>query len=124
MIYHGYPRFTGDTDIFYDREPGNVSRLHQALKIFWSDAIPGGLTEQDLLRPDTIVQFGMPPQRIDLINQIDGVSFEAAWKGRVTETIPCRRETLSIAILGKAELLTNKRASARSKDLDDLENLA
>ena len=68
-----------------------------------------------------IFQIGVPPQRIDIITVISGVTFEAAWPNRITTTDP---ETgVQYPVIGKAELIVNKRASARPQDLLDADNL-
>jgi hypothetical protein len=71
-----------------------------------------------------VLQFARPPHRIDLLNRIDGVSFEEAWPNRVEVEINGSGDSIRAAYLGKIELLQNKRASARPKDLDDVEHLA
>src|ERR1700730_18681692 len=83
VIFHGYPRLTGDIDFFYERKPGNVARLFEALEVFWDNDVPGVRTANELLDPGVIIQFGRPPNRIDLHSQIDGVSFGSAWNSRI-----------------------------------------
>lgn len=76
------------------------------------------MTRQDLSRPDQVLQIGLPPRRIDLLTS-SGVSFEEAWPGRATHEI----EGLAVPFLGRAELVRNKRATGRAKDIADLEAL-
>ena len=78
-----------------------------------------GITRDDLVKPDTVIQVGLPPRRIDLLTGLTGLNFDEAWKDRVTH------ETGSIRVdfLGRVSLLRNKRATGRLKDLADVEAL-
>ena len=78
-----------------------------------------GLTSADFVPPGNTIQLGVPPNRVDLITVIDGVSFEEAWAGRVTG----RYGDQPVFYIGRAELIRNKRASGRPIDLGDLESL-
>ena len=124
VIYHGYPRLTGDVDFWYQQTPANASRLFAALLEFWGGAVPGLTAEIELLEPKVVVQFGRPPHRIDLVSAIDGVTFENAWPNRVEEPLDLEggRQVL-LAVIGLSDLVTNKRAAGRHKDLDDVEHL-
>ena len=75
VIYHGYPRFTGDINFFFSDAPDNVEAVFAALREFWGGTVPGIQSAQELAEPGVIVQFGRPPNRIDLLNRIDGVEF-------------------------------------------------
>ncbi len=74
------------------------------------------LAEADLLDPDVIYQVGVEPNRIDLMNDISGVSWAEAWAGRTEITV----EGLRVPVLGLEEFVRNKRASGRPKDRADL----
>lgn len=125
VIYHGYPRLTGDVDIWYQQTEKNASLLFDALREFWEGAVPGVGTALGLMEPMVVVQFGRPPHRIDLLSAIDGVQFDAAWRNRVEEFIEFAGDRkVPLSIIGLAELLRNKRAAGRHKDLDDVEHLA
>ena len=116
VIHYGHARLTGDVDFFYGTEPENVARLHSALLTFWDGDIPGVQDAKDLSVPDQVLQFGRPPNRIDLLTQISGVSFAEAWASR--ETVVADDGT-PVLLISRALLLRNKEASARPKDLDD-----
>src|SRR6266702_883826 len=77
------------------------------------------LTERDLATPELVFQIGVAPYRIDLLTSIDGVSFEEAWTHRTT----VRVEGHEIPLIGRADLLRNKRATGRLRDLADAEEL-
>jgi hypothetical protein len=125
VIFHGYARYTGDVDFLYERSGPNVEALYAALSEFWDGDIPGIACAGELLEDAIVVQFGRPPNRIDLLSSIDGVAFEEAWNARVTVEM-CDKpgdNPIPVFIIGLAALLKNKAASARAKDLDDLRYL-
>ena len=80
VIYHGYPRSTGDVDFLYDCEPDNAARLWTALREFWGGSVPSVKGPNELADPKLVVQFGRPPNRIDLIASLAAVPFEDAWR--------------------------------------------
>lgn len=117
LAFHGAPRFTGDIDILIRPESENAKRLLTALDVFGFGHV--GLTVDDFLKPDYIVQLGVPPVRIDLITSITGVTWEDANAGKVTG----RYIDISVFYLGRNEYTINKRALGRNKDLADLGSL-
>lgn len=119
VIYHGYPRVTGDIDFFYERTPENAARLFAVLFEFWDGRIPGITAMEELLDEGVIFQFGRPPHRIDLMNRIDGVRFARAWKSRIRVRLRTGAGLVPAFYIGAGPLLANKRATARPKDLDD-----
>jgi hypothetical protein len=123
VIYHGYPRFTGDIDFFFSDSNENIQALFAALREFWSENIPGIQSPEELAEPGVIIQFGRPPNRIDLLNRIDAVPFQDAWKDKIELRITAADSEISLFMLDLQNLLRNKRASARPKDLDDLKVL-
>ena len=123
MILHGHVRLTGDVDFFFAHDRANSERLFAALERFWDGDVPG-LEDAEALGPEgTIVQFGVPPNRIDLINSIEGVDFEEAWDGRLECLLVTQTGEVPLPYIGLAELIKNKRATGRPKDLDDLQYL-
>lgn len=117
MALHGRPRNTGDLDVWIARNPENANKLLTALNTFGFSGL--GLAQADFEAPDQVVQLGYPPFRIDLLTAIDGVEFSAAWQRREMVI----HDGLSIAFIGLDDLKTNKKASGRPRDLDDLEQL-
>jgi len=117
VALHGFVRATGDIDFLYRRTQRNVTRLRQALMDF--GAPPEVLDEEALMSPDIVTQFGVPPFRIDLLNQIDGVPVEDVWKGAVERVFA----TQTLRVIGLAELLRNKASTGRPKDQEDLRQL-
>ncbi len=120
VIYYGHSRLTGDIDIFYDLEIDNARRLYKALEKFWGGSVPGVESPDMFTISGTIVQFGVIPNRIDLINKIDAVDFKAAWEKRVKDSIDTDGESFPIYLISLDLLIKNKEAVKRHKDLDDL----
>jgi len=92
----------------------NSERVWRALGQF--GAPRRNVTREDFCTPDTVYQIGSPPQRIDIMTSIDGVDFDEAWNARKAAVV----EGLSLAFLGRDQLLKNKRATGRPKDLFDV----
>ena len=114
---HGYPRATVDMDIWVRPTPTNAARVMTALRAFGFD-LPA-LQPRLFTDPGSIVRFGTPPFRIEVMTTIDGVEFAAcAARADVFEI-----DDLPIPVIGLADLKTNKKAAGRHKDLADLENL-
>ena len=124
VIYHGYARMTGDVDFLYECAPENAARLWAALREFWGGSVPALAGPDELEDPDLVVQFGRPPNRIDLIASLAAVPFEDAWRSRVHETIEVGGVKVPVWILGLRELRESKRNAGRPKDRDDLDHLS
>ena len=123
VIFYGHVRLTGDVDFFYSVDHANVERLFKALVEFWDGDVPGVDAAPDLAIRGQVIQFGIPPNRIDLINEIDGVRFEDAWTDRVFALLGDGEQAIPILFIGLDELVANKAATGRAKDLDDLRYL-
>jgi hypothetical protein len=117
VAFHGHPRYTKDLDVWIEAEPENVSCLLDALDEFGFGTLD--LKREDFLEPETVVQLGRPPNRIDLVTEIDGVEFADAYSDRQEIEV----EEVPILFIGLEQLRKNKRASGRHQDLADLENL-
>ena len=117
LAVHGHPRATGDLDVWIECNATNAGRAYEALGAFGAPL--QDLSLQDLMTPGTVFQIGLPPVRIDVLTQITGVEFAAAW--------PDRRDTgiddLMVPVIGRQALLVNKRALGRTRDLADVELL-
>ena len=120
VIFYGHIRVTGDIDVYYDREPDNAVRLFKALEEFWQGEIPQLDGPAGLESRGVIFQFGLPPNRIDLLNDIDGVDFEGAWLRQTRAELSRSDGNIPFSYIGLEDLIQNKRAAGRPKDLDDL----
>lgn len=123
VIHHGYARLTGDVDLFYDRALGNARRLFDALVEFWRGEVPSVAAAEDLAEANIVVQFGRPPNRVDLLSSLGSVSFARAWRRREEETMRTGTRRVTIPIIALPDLLQSKRDAGRHKDLDDIEHL-
>ena len=123
VIYYGHARLTGDVDLFYEASPANAARLYEALDEFWQGDIPGIDSLEEFLEPGIILQFGVPPNRLDLLNTIDGVSFQEAWPNKTTVSIQIKDSNVPVYFIGLNDLIRNKEALGRYKDLEDLKYL-
>ncbi|MEQ1502644.1 MAG: nucleotidyl transferase AbiEii/AbiGii toxin family protein [Myxococcota bacterium] len=116
LAIHGAARATGDIDLLVRPTAANAARVASALRAFGAPLGTHGVSQEDFAVEGTIYQLGLPPRRIDVLTRIDGVSFDEAWSGRATRTI----DAMAVPFLGRAELVRNKRAAGRPKDLADL----
>ena len=120
VIFYGYARLTGDIDIFFDRSVKNIEKLFVVLSEFWGGDIPGLTKQKELLKKGMVLQFGLPPNRIDLINEIDGVMFKTAWERKLADFIVRKRKKFQIYYISIDDLIMNKKTVRRNKDLDDI----
>ena len=114
LAAHGFPRATGDLDIWVRNDPENAPGIMRALSKFGAPA--NELSVEDFTSTDLIVQLGVEPSRIDLLTGIDGVEFEEAWRNRISIAL----DNLEIFVLSKEDLLRNKVATGRDKDQGDI----
>jgi hypothetical protein len=115
--FHGFPRYTGDLDIFVAISPRNADGLVRVFSDFgFSDM---GLKESDFLDQEMIVEIGREPNKIQVLTGIDGVGFDVCYQHRVW----FREGKSSIPFIALEELMANKAASPRGKDKIDLEEL-
>jgi hypothetical protein len=117
LAAHGHVRATKDLDLWIRPDERNAQNVLRALSDFGAPA--GDLTVDDLSRKDTIFQIGLPPLRIDIITNIDGVEFADAWPDRV-ETV---FGGVPAFVLSRRHLITNKKTAARLQDLADVQQL-
>ena len=114
---HGYPRYTGDLDIWLNPTEPNAARVLKVVDEFGFGSF--NLTVTDLTKEGNVIQFGQPPLRIDLLTSIDGVTFDACYTNRKEVTF----DGLAMNFIGYHDLVTNKKATGRHRDLDDVENM-
>ena len=117
MAAHGYPRSTMDIDILIMPDPKNALLVLQSLNAFGAPI--GELTGDDLQKEGLIFQIGVAPCRINILTSIDGLQFEDAYARSEIVDI----EGIPIHVLSVPDLIINKRASGRIKDLADVEML-
>jgi hypothetical protein len=116
MAAHGVPRATGDIDVWVAADEGNAARVFRALAQFGAPLGSLGVSAEDFAAPNRVVQIGLPPRRIDVLTGVSGVVFDEAW----ARCASFRFSDLSVPVLGRDDLILNKRAAGRPKDLADL----
>jgi hypothetical protein len=114
FAFHGRPRATSDVDIFVGSDPRNGEKVWRALVAFGAPLAE--LRPADLASSGIFYIMGRPPNQIDIITSIDGVTFKQAWATRVASTYA----DVPVWYIGKAELIANKKAAARPQDLADV----
>jgi len=114
---HGFPRYTGDLDIFVALSSENAEKILQVFAAFGFADL--GLKPEDFLEPDMVVEIGREPLKIQILTGIDGITFDQCYAGRTMLS----QGALKIPFIGFDQLLQNKAASPRGKDKIDLEEL-
>lgn len=115
--FHGFPRTTGDIDIWINRTEANAKKMIGVIDEFGFSALV--LIKKDLLEKGIITQLGYPPLRIDILNEIDGVEFIKAVKNKLI----FQAAQIPVTFIGIEDFIKNKEASGRRKDLIDLKQL-
>ena len=114
---HGYPRYTGDLDVWINPTAENARKMVNVMGEFGFASL--GLTEKDFAKSDNIIQMGNPPVRIDVLTNPDGVDFDECWKNKIV--VDYRGTPMTV--IGYEDFKKNKRASGRVRDKQDLDNL-
>lgn len=115
--YYGYPRPTGDFDIWIKTDIENAEKTVKALNDFGFES--SKLTKELFLTEKQIVRMGIPPFRLEVSNYIDGVDFEECFTAKNVVDL----DGVLTNLISLEHLKINKKASGRYKDLNDLENL-
>lgn len=113
----GRPRATADLDVWIEPTRDNAENAYAALRVFGAPLHE--LSVADLASPGIVFQIGLPPLRIDILTQISGVDFSAAWPRRQMAVFGDVR----VPVIGREDFLANKRATGRLKDRADAERL-
>jgi hypothetical protein len=116
VIFHAQPRFTRDIDFFIKADLLNARATHAALAEF--GAALDGIRPEDFAKPGSFFRFGRDPRGFDLLPDLPGVDFDAAWKRRVEGVIDINTG-LKAFFISSADLLAAKLASGRPQDLAD-----
>ncbi len=115
--FYGYPRSTGNMDIWIAIDEKNVLKMVDAMQQF-GFALPD-LKKEIFLEEKKVIRMGIPSMRLEILTSIDGVRFEACFKNRVVADFG----NLKVNFISKADLLLNKRASGRPQDMADFNKL-
>jgi hypothetical protein len=112
---HGRPRAAKDLDVWVEASADNAARVVRALRQFGAPL--GDLSESDLAQVGMGFKMGMPPRRIDILTEIEGITFAEAWPNRIEADFG---DGVRCPVIGLSDLITNKRAAARPQDLADV----
>lgn len=119
VAFHGHPRATKDLDVLVRSSSHNATRVYRALAAFGAPLSTFDVSETDFATYDGVLQIGLPPRRVDVLNRADGITFDEAIADGETFEVDGR----DIPIIGLPALLKNKRAAAREQDLADIKAL-
>ena len=114
--YHGYPRATGDMDVWIAIHPDNAQKMVAVLKDFGFDHPE--LTPELFLQENKIIRMGYPPMRLEVSTGISGVEFDECYASRIVDML----DEIEVSIIDLPHLKVNKKAAGRLKDFADLEN--
>ena len=119
VILHGYPRTTGDMDIWVERTSENYQRVKKAFSVFGMPVFD--MTEENFLHHPVwdVFTFGIPPVAIDIMIKLEGMDFADAY----SRSVYFKDENLQIRTIHRNDLITAKKIAGRAKDQNDLENL-
>jgi len=117
VAFHGYPRATGDIDIWIAISPDNAEKMVKTLRDFGFN-VPE-LQKTLFLEKEKNIRMGNPPLRIEILTSIDGVEFSDCYKNKQTVLI----DDINVCFISLEDLKKNKKESGRYRDLDDLKHL-
>jgi len=114
---HGYPRLTKDLDINIQMSEDNAEKIVQVINDFGLGSLK--LQKDDFLKANFVTQLGYEPVRIDILNDLDAVSFEDAWENKKVMTM----FNIPINFIGLDELIIIKEKAGRKQDIADIDKL-
>ena len=114
---HAEPRATKDLDILIRSDDENSKAVFRALAQY--GAALDGVSPADFMDGSTF-QIGQPPARIDILQRIDGVTFDEAWKNRIEGNID---DEIRTSVISREDLIRNKLACGREQDILDAKKL-
>lgn len=114
---HGYPRYTGDIDIWINMSDENAEKIISVLDKFGFGEL--GFKKKDFLNADNVIQLGVPPFRIDILMALDGVNFHECYPNKHVVNV----DGDLINFISFEDLIKNKKTIGRERDIIDLENL-
>jgi predicted nucleotidyltransferase len=119
VAFHGHPRATKDLDVLVRADAGNATLVYRALAAFGAPLADISVKETDFTTYDGVLQIGLPPRRIDILNRASGITFDEAVASGETFQLDGR----AIRVIGLRALIKNKIASGRDQDRADVKAL-
>jgi predicted nucleotidyltransferase len=117
LAAHGFPRATVDIDLWVRPSPDNAEKVYKALARFGAPLSEVSTT--DFEKEDAVVQIGVAPRRIDFVTGVSGLTYDEASRGAIARDI----DGVRVRILSMPDIIRNKLASGRPKDLEDVKTL-
>ena len=117
VAFHGHPRATKDMDVLIRANTSNAERVYRALAEFGAPLSSFQVNAADFASYSGVLQIGLPPRRIDVLNRADGITFDEAVAEGASFTLDGRK----IPVIGRAALIKKKRAAGRAQDLADIQ---
>jgi len=118
VIFHAQPRFTKDIDIFIQADPENAQAVYSALASFGAPL--DGIRPEEFSQRGTFFRFGRDPRGFDILPDLPGIEFEAAWERRVESVIDLA-SGMKDSFISAPDLIASKMAAGRPQDLADAE---
>jgi predicted nucleotidyltransferase len=112
---HGHPRATGDMDVLIAVDDANVDRLYKALYEFGAPTVD----KSHFKEIGRIFRMGRSPMRIEIINQASGIDIKDCYARRKV----VNADGVAIPVISREDLIINKKAAGREKDMADVRNL-
>jgi hypothetical protein len=120
VIFYAQPRATKDIDLFIKADPANAQATYAALAEF--GVALHDVRPEDFANRSSFFRFGYDPCGIDILPEIPGVDFDAAWERRVEGVID-PKSGLKVFFISRDDLVASKLASGRVRDLADVEDI-
>jgi predicted nucleotidyltransferase len=117
VAFHGYPRYTKDIDVWVWLNEENALKVLEAIRAFGMSYM--NLVVDDFLNPETVVQLGMPPNRIDILTDLEEMDFETCYAQRATTMVG----DMEISFVGIEDLIKAKLNAGRPQDKADVKKL-
>lgn len=117
VAYHGYPRYTKDIDFWVWLNRENAEKIVEVIREFGFVSL--GLTVEDFLDEENVIQLGYPPARIDLLTDLSGVDFKECFEKREVYNL----DGIEINFIDLENLIRTKMATGRPHDKIDADEL-
>lgn len=119
VAFHGVPRYSLDFDVFVRPTHANLFRMKAALEAFGLPDLAADIDPEVWARTRATLRLGEPPFQIDVLLQLTGVEYEPVRRAAVAGSYG----DVTVRFIGRSDLVVNKRAAGREKDLADIRAL-
>jgi hypothetical protein len=120
VIFHAQPRFTKDIDLFIKADSANAQATYDALAEFGAPL--EGIRPEEFADRGSFFRFGRHPRGFDILPDLPGVDFDAAWE-RSVEGVLDAATGFAAFFISKDDLIAAKLASGRARGLADVEDI-